>query len=537
MSKSPGRLAARTGRPRTALFGAALAIVAALGGTGPARAQISGDVVRIGVISDMNGPYAPNAGEGSVIATRVAVEDCLRAECVGMRIEVLQADHQNRADLAVAIARRWMDQDGVDALGDMVNASVQLALQGLLRERGRVVGLFPGGTTRITNEDCSPETSVQWMWDTYSQVAASVRPLATPGSRWFFITADYAFGHQLQADATAMITRLGGVVVGAARHPFPGTTDFSSLLLQAQASRAGFVAVANTGTDAVNTLKQAREFGLVGGRSRQQLVAMILSLPEIRSLGDAAAGTQVPEGFYWDLDDGTRAFAARFAAAGATGRPRSRRGPTRPPATICAPSPPPARTRDGRWCGGCMRCRSRTTWCATRGCVPTGGWCTTSTSSASSPSAPAATRTTSTNSSAPPRPIRPSGRSRKAPARRSVRGPQDEAPGTGPATRATRRKAGFIDDTYPSTPASCRGRRVVGRAVRLGGGLPEPAGHLGRPLRAGRLRRRRGPRAGAEDGGRPAGAGGRGQPAGRGRADRRRHRAPAPRRRPHDLLR
>ena len=285
-----------------------------------ARAQFSGDVVRIGVMSDMTGLYAAIAGEGSVAATRLAVEDCLRAECAGMRIEVLSADHQNRPDVAVAIARRWIDQEGVDVFGDVVTASVQLAVQALARERNRAV-LFRGGTSRLTNEDCAPETSVQWMWDTYSQVAAVVRPLARPGSRWFFVTADYAFGHALQADATALVQRQGGAVVGAARHPFPGTTDFSSFLLQAQGSRADVVALANAGPDALNSLKQAQEFGLLGGRSRQQVVALVLTAAEVRGLGAGAVGATLAEGFYWDLDEGTRAWSARFEAAYGRGKP------------------------------------------------------------------------------------------------------------------------------------------------------------------------------------------------------------------------
>ncbi|UFN49720.1 ABC transporter substrate-binding protein [Roseomonas sp. OT10] len=311
-------MAART-LPR---WGAALALSALAAFAPPARAEISDGVVRIGVLTDLAGPYASLAGEGSVVATRMAVEDCLKAECAGMRIEVISADHQNRADTAVAIARRWIDQDKVDAFGDLVNASVQLAVQQLVRERNRVA-LYPGGTTRLTNEDCAPENSVQWMWDTYSQVAAAVVPTAKPQQRWFFVTADYAFGHALQSDATALVQRAGATVAGAVRHPFPGTTDFSSFLLQAQSSRADVLALANAGTDAVNSLKQAREFGLIGGaRSRQQVLAFVLMLPDIRAIGlPAAQGTTLAEGFYWDIDEGTRAFSRRFEAAYGKGKP------------------------------------------------------------------------------------------------------------------------------------------------------------------------------------------------------------------------
>jgi branched-chain amino acid transport system substrate-binding protein len=301
--------------------GLALAAAALAAAPRPAAAEISDGVVRIGVLTDFSGPYAALTGEGSAIAARMAVEDCLRAECAGMRIEVLTADHQNRADVAVAIARRWIDQEGVDALTDLVNASVQLAIQALAREKHRAA-LFPGGTTRLTNEDCAPETSVQWMWDTYSQVAALAKSLTRQGSRWYFVTADYAFGHALQADATEIIRRRGGAVAGAARHPFPGTTDFSSFLLQAQASRADFIGLANAGADVVNAIKQAREFGVGGPRSRQQVVAFVVNAPDVESMGlTAAQGITATEGFFYDLDDGTRAWTARFEAAYRRGRP------------------------------------------------------------------------------------------------------------------------------------------------------------------------------------------------------------------------
>lgn len=274
--------------------------------------------VRIGVLTDMSGPYSRLTGDGSVVAAKLAAEDCLKAECAGMKIEVLSADHQNKTDVAVATARRWFDEEKVDVLTDLVNASVQLAIQALVKDRNRVA-LYPGGTTRLTNEDCAPENSVQWMWDTYSQVAGVVKPLATPGSKWFFVSADYAFGKALQNDATGIIEKQGGTVVGSVRHPFPNS-DFSSFLLQAQGSGADFIAFANAGSDAINAVKQASEFGVMG--SNQQVLGLVLMLPEVQSVGlKLAQGALLAEGFYWDFDDDTRAWSKRFEAAYGKGKP------------------------------------------------------------------------------------------------------------------------------------------------------------------------------------------------------------------------
>lgn len=274
--------------------------------------------VRIGVLTDMSGPYSRLTGDGSVVAAKLAAEDCLKAECAGMKIEVLSADHQNKTDVAVATARRWFDEEKVDVLTDLVNASVQLAIQALVKDRNRVA-LYPGGTTRLTNEDCAPENSVQWMWDTYSQVAGVVKPLATPGSKWFFVSADYAFGKALQNDATGIIEKQGGTVVGSVRHPFPNS-DFSSFLLQAQGSGADFIAFANAGSDAINAVKQASEFGVMG--SNQQVLGLVLMLPEVQSVGlKLAQGALLAEGFYWDFDDDTRVWSKRFEAAYGKGKP------------------------------------------------------------------------------------------------------------------------------------------------------------------------------------------------------------------------
>jgi branched-chain amino acid transport system substrate-binding protein len=295
----------------------AAAGLAFLGSIGAAQAQISDGVVKVGVLTDLSGIYSQIAGEGSVAAARLAIDDCLKAECTGMKIELLSADHQNKADIASSKAREWLDVQKVDALVDNVNASVQLAIHTLVKEVNSVA-LTPGGTSRLTNENCAPENAVQWMWDTYSQVAGVAEALTTPGSTWYFLTADYAFGHQLEKDATAIIQAKGGKIQGALRHPF-NNADFSSFLLQAQASGANVIALANAGADSTNSIKQAKEFGF---GDKQKMVAFLLMLPDIHALGlDVAKNTILTEGFYWDVDDGTRAFSKRFEAIYKKGKP------------------------------------------------------------------------------------------------------------------------------------------------------------------------------------------------------------------------
>jgi branched-chain amino acid transport system substrate-binding protein len=273
-----------------------------------------GHPVRIGVITDMSGSLSAQTGAGSVVATQMAVEDCLAAECAGMHIEVLSADHQNKPDVAVGIVRDWFDNKGVNAVTDIVQASVQIAVQHETAAHNKIA-LFPGGTARLVNEDCEPANSVVWMWDTYGQAVGITKPLAKPGSKWFFIVADYVFGQSLQADATAMVKADGGEVVGSVRHPFNNPSgDFSSYLLQAQSSGADIIALGNTGTDLINSIKQAREFG-IGQDGKQRLASFVLTVPDIKALGlDNAQGVLVNEAFYWNLDEGTRAWSERFAA-------------------------------------------------------------------------------------------------------------------------------------------------------------------------------------------------------------------------------
>lgn len=287
---------------------AALPVALAL--SAGAQAQLSGDMVKIGVLTDMSGPYSNFGGKGSVVATNLAIEDCLKAECKGMKIEVLSADHQNKADIASSKAREWLDRDQVDAFADMTNSAAALAVQQLLKDKG-AIGLFTGpATTRLTNENCGP-TSFHWMFDTYSASAGTAAALTKAGGKsWYFLTVDYAFGHSLEKDASEMVKANGGSVLGSVRHPL-NASDFSSFVTQAQASKAQVIGMANAAQDAVNTIKAAREFG-VGGKD-QKMAALMLQVTDVHAMRlPLAQGLISSEGFYWDLDDQTRAFSARF---------------------------------------------------------------------------------------------------------------------------------------------------------------------------------------------------------------------------------
>lgn len=288
---------------------AAVAALALAVGLSPALAEMSDGKVKIGVLTDMSGVYSDITGKGSLLAAKMAIDDCLKAECAGMQIEMVSADHQNKADLASSIARKWIDQDGVDVLADMSNASIQLAIAPLVKEKNRVA-LFPGGTARLTGDACQPDHVVQWMWDTYVQVAGIANRLTKPGTSWYLITADYALGHQLELDAKTIVTAKGGKFLGSTRHPFPAV-DLSSPLLAAQGSGADIIALANAGGDTIAGIKTAKEFGISG--SKQKLVAFFLTAMDVKSVGlPTAQGTLLTEGFYWNLDDGTRAFSERF---------------------------------------------------------------------------------------------------------------------------------------------------------------------------------------------------------------------------------
>ena len=275
-----------------------------------AQATISDGTVKIGILTDLSGPYSNFGGKGSVVATNLAIEDCLKAECKGMKIEVLSADHQNKADIAASKAREWLDRDHVDAFADMTNSAAALAVQKLMKEKG-AVGLFTGpASTRLTNEDCAPN-SFHWMFDTYSASAGAAAALTRAGGKsWYFLTVDYAFGHSLEKDASEMVKAHGGNVVGSVRHPL-NASDFSSFLMQAQNSKAQVIGMANATQDAINTIKASREFGI--SEKGQKLAALMLQVTDVHAMGlRVAQGLIASEGFYWDLDEQTRDFSARF---------------------------------------------------------------------------------------------------------------------------------------------------------------------------------------------------------------------------------
>jgi branched-chain amino acid transport system substrate-binding protein len=274
-----------------------------------ARAQ-SANTVRIGVLTDMSGPYRDINGPVSVACTRLAVQEF---GARGFETEVLVADHQNRPDVALNIARQWYDRDGVDAVVNLAASSVALAVAELTREKNKVALATSPATSDMTGRACTANT-LQWVYDTYMLANSTGRAtVKAGGDTWFFITADYAFGHSLERDTANFVQAAGGKVVGAIRTPFPGTTDFSSFLLQAQASRAKVIGLANAGTDTVNCIKQAAEFGLT--RRGVKIASLLMFLPDVHALGlQTAQGLVCTETFYWDLNDRTRAFAQRARA-------------------------------------------------------------------------------------------------------------------------------------------------------------------------------------------------------------------------------
>lgn len=274
-----------------------------------ARAQQA--PIRIGVLSDMAGPYAGNTGPGSLAGTRLAVEDFSRAN-PGIRVEVVSADAQNRVDVGLQIARSWMDRDGVDAILDVPMSALALGLAEVVKEKNKVAIFTGPASSDLTGRACNTN-HVHWVYDSWSLAhALGTATVQVGGDTWFFLTADYAFGHSLERDTSAFVTAAGGRILGSVRHPFPGTSDFSSFLVQAQASRAKVLGLANAGADAVNSIKQAAEFGLT--RRGMRIAAMLTQVNDVHALGlEAAQGLLVTESFYWDSNDGTRAFAARFA--------------------------------------------------------------------------------------------------------------------------------------------------------------------------------------------------------------------------------
>ena len=274
-----------------------------------ADAQSPSGVVRIGILNDQSGPYADFGGKTSVDAARMAVED-VGGKVLGKSIEIIIGDHQNKPDVASAITRRWFDVDGVNAVAELTNSAVALAVQQIAKEQGKIT-LFTGpATTRLTNEDCSP-TGFHWAFDTYSQAVGTARAVVAEGGKsWFLLVADYAFGHQMASDLSKVVKTSGGTVVGEVRHPL-NTSDFSSFLLRAQSSKAQIIGLASAGADTINSVKQAAEYRIAAGG--QKLAGLVVVISDIDALGlTTANGLIFTTAFYWDRDEASRVWSKRF---------------------------------------------------------------------------------------------------------------------------------------------------------------------------------------------------------------------------------
>ena len=277
-----------------------------------AHAQISDGIVKIGVLNDMSGLYADITGPGSVVAAKMAVEDYLKSSKSSLKVEIVSADHQNKPDIGSNITRQWYDTGKVDMIIDVPTSSVALAISQVSREKGKIHVNTGAATADLTGKACSPNT-IHWLYDTWMLANGTGKAVVQHGgTSWFFLTADYAFGQALERDTEAVILKNGGKVLGKVRHPL-ATQDFSSFLLQAQASKAKVIGLANAGGDTTNAIKQAYEFGIVKGG--QTLAGLLVFLTDIHSLGlEKAQGLYLTETFYWDLNDQTRAWSKRFAA-------------------------------------------------------------------------------------------------------------------------------------------------------------------------------------------------------------------------------
>ncbi|MCP1198663.1 ABC transporter substrate-binding protein [Notoacmeibacter sp. MSK16QG-6] len=289
------------------LAGAATALAS------PALAQdggISDDAVKIGMLLDMSGPYSALDGQGSVVAVQMAIDE-MGGEIDGKKIELMTADHQNKADIGSNLARQWSDQNNVDLILGGANSGVGIALQEVTSEKNIAYINNGAASAALTNENCAPETGIHWTYDTDALANGTAVAMVKEGNdSWYFITADYAFGHKLEENAMDAVKANGGTVVGNVRAPFP-TQDFSSFLLQAQGSGAKVIGLANAGTDTQNSVKQAQEFGIVQGG--QKLASLLLFLTDVEALGlDASQGLTLTTGFYWDQDDMAREWSAKF---------------------------------------------------------------------------------------------------------------------------------------------------------------------------------------------------------------------------------
>jgi branched-chain amino acid transport system substrate-binding protein len=290
----------------------ATAAAALFATAGMASAQITDGVIKIGVLNDQSGLYADLSGQGSVWAAKKAVEDfCKTTTCE--KIEVVFADHQNKADIGTNVARQWFDVDKVDVIVDVPTSSVALGVNTVAKDKNKVFLVSGAAASNITGKDCTPNT-IHWTYDTWALANGTGQAIVkTGGNTWFFLTADYAFGHALETDTSAVVEKNGGKVLGKIRHPFPGQ-DFSSFLLQAQSSKAKIIGLANAGGDTTNAIKQAAEFGIVQGG--QNLAGLLVFITDVHALGlKTAQGLIFTEAWYWDQNDTNRAFAKEFGAA------------------------------------------------------------------------------------------------------------------------------------------------------------------------------------------------------------------------------
>jgi len=275
------------------------------------QGKLSGDSVKIGVLTDMSGVYADYGGPGAVAAAKMAVQD-FGGKMFGKPIEVVNADHQNKPDIAKNVTQQWFDRDGVDMTVENLNSAVALTVQGLAKEKNKISIITGAATARLTNEDCAPGNGIHYLMDTIALSNVVGKAIVKDGGdSWFFLTADYAFGHSLEKDTGEVVKATGGSVKGAVRHPL-ATTDFSSFLLQAQSSGAKVIGLANAGGDTVNSIKAAAEFGLT---KKQNLAALLMLLTDVHALGlNTAQGLYLTEGWYWDLNDESRKWASRYEA-------------------------------------------------------------------------------------------------------------------------------------------------------------------------------------------------------------------------------
>jgi len=286
-----------------------MALAAALGG-GVAQAQYTDGIIKIGVMNDMSGTYKDLSGQGSVIAARMAAED-FGAAAKGMKVEIVGADHQNKPDVGSNIVRTWIDTDQVDVIVDVPTSSVALAVNEIVRDKNKVFLVSGAAASDLTGPQCTPNT-IHWTYDTWALANGTGKAIVkTGGDTWFFLTANYAFGLALERDTAAVVVKNGGKVLGQVRHPFPAT-DFSSFLLQAQASKAKVIGLANAGADTINSIKQAAEFGIVQGG--QSLAGLLVFITDVKALGlQTAQGLVLTEAWYWDQNDTNREFAKKFA--------------------------------------------------------------------------------------------------------------------------------------------------------------------------------------------------------------------------------